>query len=360
MVSRSRVSRRSVLKASSVGALGALAGCTGGNGGGNGDDGTNGGGGGGATTLSVATFFTEEQQMYTAQIEPFMEYVEDHDDVDISFNVHPGGELGGPLEAIDLVQGGVADIATIVPAYLSESFPLTVGVELPGLDYTVEDMTKAFWELSHGYLYENEYQDLGIVPVITPVFVPAQISTVDTPFAERDSLEGLTIRTAGGIQNFTLEALGATPTQIEGPDLYTSLERGTIDGIFTHLSGAADWSLQELLGYSTSNGRFGSNTILWGMSDATFESLSETEQEVLLEASEHANSYWAEDIVRDTEETEQMFEEAGVDVYDVDEDLLDDLYENEFVDVQNRWADGVGEAGQEFLDEYQTALEDAS
>jgi TRAP-type C4-dicarboxylate transport system substrate-binding protein len=294
--------------------------------------------------------------LYQIQIGAFMDYLNNETDYAFEFETYPGGELGGPTEALNLVQGDAADISMVVPAYLSESFPLTSGFELPGFNYPIDELSKGLWAMTQGFLEENEYSDQGIKAVLSAMVPPAQVGTKETKFTETDSLDGLSLRSTGGIMNRTMKALGASPVQISGPDMYAAVERGTVSGLMTHLPGMRDYSMQEVINHATRNGDFGSNSMIWFMSQSKFDSLSEGKQDAILEAGKHAGLNNAEELSNEVEKVVGTFKDAGVDVYDVPEDVLSELNENEFTRVQNAWAEDQGDKGQAFLKEFEEQL----
>ena len=54
------------------------------------------------------------------------------------------------------------------------------------------------------------------------------------------------IRTLGGAQDSVIKALGGVPVQIPAPDLYTALQRGTVDGTIMAYTSAQSYKMDEI------------------------------------------------------------------------------------------------------------------
>ncbi len=59
------------------------------------------------------------------------------------------------------------------------------------------------------------------------------------------------VRSAGRTESWTVEALGASPIEIDTADISTSLERGLIDGTFISWSGILAFGIKDVTKYRT-------------------------------------------------------------------------------------------------------------
>ncbi len=64
-----------------------------------------------------------------------------------------------------------------------------------------------------------------------------------------DGMKGLKIRSPGGLESLLLEALGSAATRIASSEIYTSAERGIIDGASRPAQAVLDWREYEVWKY---------------------------------------------------------------------------------------------------------------
>jgi len=78
-----------------------------------------------------------------------------------------------------------------------------------------------------------------------------QLHTTKKPVERLEELKGMQIRCPPGPLTMALEALGATPTQIPTPEVYTALERGIVDGCIIPWEGAMAFKFYEVAKFHT-------------------------------------------------------------------------------------------------------------
>jgi len=145
----------------------------------------------------------------------------------IEFNLksYPEMNVQGP-EVIRLVRSGQVDIGGAPLTTVSGDVPLLDGFDLPGLHTSMEQVRKA----GHALLptANRDLEKLGVKIIATSPF-PAQVFFCKKPVAGIADLKGRKIRVAGPSQGDFLNALGAQPVAIAFGEVYTALERGTVD-----------------------------------------------------------------------------------------------------------------------------------
>ena len=155
--------------------------------------------------------------------------------------------VGGP-EAIPQAQlgeslkRGVIDM-TLVPAqFYAADMPEIQIMKLSPLT-PEEERTKgvtAYWDELHREKMNARYLNrLGGV-MNFHLFLNEPIETAD--------LTGLTIRSAPAYNRF-LQSLGAAPVSIPGPEIYSAMQRGVVDGFVYPNLGVTDLALQEVTKY---------------------------------------------------------------------------------------------------------------
>src|SRR3954469_4000215 len=145
----------------------------------------------------------------------------------IEFNLksYPEMNVQGP-EVIRLVRSGQVDIAGAPLTTVSGDVPLLDGLDLPGLHNSMEAVRKTGIAMMPAA--NRELEKLGVKIIATSPF-PAQVFFCKRPITGIADLKGRKIRVAGPSQGDFLNALGAQPVAIAFGEVYTALERGTVD-----------------------------------------------------------------------------------------------------------------------------------
>tara|TARA_R110000824_G_scaffold98382_13_gene234780 strand:+ start:911 stop:1930 length:1020 start_codon:yes stop_codon:yes gene_type:complete len=242
-------------------------------------------------TLRFADWMPESAFTTTYGAKAFMEKAQELSGGHISFQYFPAEQLGKGSEALTLLQSGVADIANVAPAYLSEHLPLSAVVELPGIVTDSCTAADKFYNLVQPGepLYEAEFKRKDVRPLFTANLGPYRILTNGKSLSTPLNISGLKLRTAGGAMAMTADRLGANPIRMQGSDVLPSLSRGTLDGVFWGLISIEDWSLETALDQMVPNLSIGSFNVTYSISDRTWEKLSPANREILVKAGQYAN-----------------------------------------------------------------------
>jgi TRAP-type mannitol/chloroaromatic compound transport system substrate-binding protein len=146
--------------------------------------------------------------------------------------VYAAGEIVGGLEVLDAVQDGTVEAGHTISAYFIGKDP-TFGIST-GLPFGMNARQQTSWMMQGGGL-ELLREFFGKSNIVN--FPCGNTGTQMGGWLRREiksvaDLDGLKFR-IGGLAGRALSKLGVVPQQIPASDIYTSLERGTID--------AAEW-----------------------------------------------------------------------------------------------------------------------
>ncbi|MBI4610895.1 MAG: TRAP transporter substrate-binding protein [Candidatus Rokubacteria bacterium] len=134
------------------------------------------------------------------------------------------------FELVRVTKAGLVDIADIILAYVAGEVPVVEAVDLPGLYPSLETSIKAHISFLQAV---KRYEDkLGGV-VLGGYIWPHQVIFSRKPIRSPADLRGLKIRVYGAGQTEFARALGAEGVPITFAEVYTALERGTVDAAFT-------------------------------------------------------------------------------------------------------------------------------
>ncbi|MCF6266017.1 MAG: TRAP transporter substrate-binding protein DctP [Desulfuromusa sp.] len=153
-----------------------------------------------------------------------------------------GPDVVPTFEQLQPVQAGIFDLAYTYSAYHSGTTPIAIG-----MDATIGDPTKRR-EAGLFDFIDKEYNKLGLKLVSFPPLTPYQFIVRDALSGKKPSLEGLKLRSIPSLQNL-IQKLGGSPVTMAGGEIYTSLQRGVIDGAPWTQVGVKDYKLNEVANY---------------------------------------------------------------------------------------------------------------
>ena len=145
----------------------------------------------------------------------------------IEFNLKswPEANVQGP-EVIRLVRSGQVDIGGAPLTTVSGDVPILDGVDLAGLNPEIDQAFKVAEAMLP--LANRELERLGVKIIATYPY-PAQVFFCRKPITGLADFKGLKVRVNGPSPGDLMNALGAQPTALAFGEVYTALERGTVD-----------------------------------------------------------------------------------------------------------------------------------
>lgn len=182
---------------------------------------------------------------------PFVKRVEEATKGRVKVVPYWGQTLCKAPDNWEAVKSGVADIAWVFLGYFPGMAPLTEVVNLPFVgfnDRVVTGMT--LWELFDkfpevkAHYAANKLLFFFATDAYVPITTKKQVKTLE-------DIKGLKLRSHAGPHIDGLKALGAVPIVMPAPDLYTSLEKGVLDGLIANPALTLTFRLQEVLKYYT-------------------------------------------------------------------------------------------------------------
>jgi TRAP-type C4-dicarboxylate transport system substrate-binding protein len=162
-----------------------------------------------------------------------------------------GSEIIPGRDQLTVCGKGGIDLIVANPNYFAGVVPEGIILGLPVVDWDFQNLLK----LTDGVADDlaEIYLKKANVRVVSG-FLSAggmYILSKTRPVSSVDDLKGLKVRTYGGYDAKVLEALGATPTRVASPEIYTAAERGTIDGGGRPAQAVLDWREYEVWKYMT-------------------------------------------------------------------------------------------------------------
>ncbi|MCD7980702.1 MAG: TRAP transporter substrate-binding protein [Clostridiales bacterium] len=281
----------------------------------------------------------------------FAAAVEEASEGYLTIEVYHGATLAGPKDTYDYVLNGSADIGWGLQSFYADTFPVTEVFMLPLIDIqSATNGSQAIWEFWNTTDYmDEEYSNFHVLLLHTNC--QSAIETVSTKIETLDDLAGMQLRGNAGPPTDFITNLGANPVSVSINDLYSNLDKGTLDGCITDWHAVNSFSLDEVLSYYLDE-NIGVSTYFMVMNQDSYDALPEVLQQLLDDV--------AEDSLKYTEVWDQYEEE-------VKEAVADELYylsdeeraklEDVAQQTIDEWIESMDAAGYDGQAIYDTAME---
>ena len=158
---------------------------------------------------------------------------------------HPSSPPG----TFDAVRDGLMDLSYVTASYTPARHVLPLMPELPGAGNTAEINSVAYSRIHWKYFQKvGEYNGVKLLAVWT--HGPGQMFTKKAVKNIND-LQGLKIRTGGGVAEAVAKALGTSAFVKPAPESYELLKSGVADGVFFPLESIISFKLDTVIGQGT-------------------------------------------------------------------------------------------------------------
>jgi TRAP-type C4-dicarboxylate transport system substrate-binding protein len=197
-------------------------------------------------TLRGASAFAQGTA-FSRPWEAFVGYVNERGEGVLQINVIGGPEAVPPFEVGNAVQSGVVDIANVTGAFYTNLIP-----EADALKLSTNTIQEQRENGCYDYINQLHQEKMNAYFLArTGDNVPFHLYL--TKPIDKPDLSGLTIRTTPVYRAF-FEKLGANLVQTAPGEVYTALERGSIDGYGWPIQGILDLGWDEQTKYRVDPG----------------------------------------------------------------------------------------------------------
>ena len=203
----------------------------------------------------------------------------------IKFEVYYSGSLIPARETLPGLQSGVADVAYVPTAYAPGKTPLCTVTSLPMTDRNFYTSAMAFADLAQTPEVKAELDKYNI-SYLSFLQTSSYHFFMNKPIASIKDIKGKKIR-AIGMQSALLKELGAVPVSIVATEIYTALERGTLDGLLGNKLFPFDYKLVEIAKHVYET-YLGSATFFMGINKDSLNKIPADIQQMFLDFREEA------------------------------------------------------------------------
>ncbi|WP_308916606.1 C4-dicarboxylate TRAP transporter substrate-binding protein [Jannaschia sp. LMIT008] len=307
---------------------------------------------------------------YSAQA-PFSKYgytewaerVRDLSNGELAPEVYTGTVLLAPRASMQGVRDNIVQVAHHAAVYTPSELPVANAVQELGFNY--DDPLAAILAVTEFSMTNEdqlqEWRDKGMV-YLGGYATPPYILFCREPIRTLDEFQGKRIRTAGSTVSLWVEAAGGVPVNVPSSEMYTGLERGTLDCASNAASDLIDRSLWEVAEHTTvlPTGMYYSGP-QWGFNPGFWASLSPEHRSVLMEATAQTIGSMMVNYIANAEAALVTAAERGNTIHEPAEDLAQsaDDFRAQAIDMAYEMAaDRYGLSnGRELIDEFRATYD---
>ena len=251
---------------------------------------------------------------YTKSVETLASAVEEKSGGKFKIRVHYAEAISPAKENLDGIKLGAFEAASFCASYHPGKNPAMTGLDLPflpvakGLD-NVYAVQEAYYQ--HPVVQKEMQRWNAIAFMPTPLPQYEFMGGGKAP-EKLEDWKGLRVRALGGIGE-AMREIGAVPTSVPAPEIYTALERGMINAAavaYTYMH--ASYRLHEISKWYTDG--LSPGTINCGLlfNRDAWQALPENYRQMLTEARPKAYEAMRDAYLEADKKNEPMFEEMGL------------------------------------------------
>ncbi|MCM3766169.1 TRAP transporter substrate-binding protein [Neobacillus niacini] len=205
-------------------------------------------------SLKFGSWTPETHHTQTNAFEPWAKLVGDETDGVVNIDVQGGSVLGGSQQSLQDVSGGVYDIGYTVAQYYPDTplFKMTV-LDLPFAFINAKDHYQKKVKVAERFVNEyvkEEFEKMGVKLLGVYSSDPLTIFST-TPIKSVKDLKGKRILLQGANWDPIIKGWGGTPVSVAIEDLYSALDRKTLDVSLYAPAGAYSTKIYEPAPYIT-------------------------------------------------------------------------------------------------------------
>ncbi|MDR5893958.1 TRAP transporter substrate-binding protein [Halomonas mongoliensis] len=287
----------------------------------------------------------------------FKDYIEENSDNTVQ--IFRFGELGESDDIMEQTQAGILQFVNQSPGFTGSLIPEAQIFFVPYLLPTDEETVIEFFNTSVAIneMFPELYAEQGL-ELLKMYPEGEMVVTLDEPFTTPEELRGKNIRTmTNPLLSATYRAFGASPTPLPWGEVYGGLQTGILDGQENPIFWIESGGLYEVSPNLVYTGHGWFTTAMMANQDF-FNGLSEEEQQLVRDASDHAYEVIIEHISGLADDSLARIQESSdeVTVTRLTEEQIE-AFRARAPQVEERFIEMTGDRGRELLDQFHADLE---
>jgi TRAP-type C4-dicarboxylate transport system substrate-binding protein len=273
------------------------------------------------TTLTMSSWVSPQHHITAVVLQGWANEAEKVTNGRVKFTMLPK-HPSAPPGTFDAVRDGLVDLSYVTASYTPARHILPMLAELPGAGETALANSVAYSRIYWKHFHKvGEYQGVKLLGVFT--HGPGQMFT-KKPVRSIADVQGLKIRTGGGVAEAVAKALGASAFVKPAPESFELLKSGVADGVFFPMESIISFKLDTVLEQATLfPGGMYSSSFGFFMNEDKWNKLSKQDQEALEKISgewiaRHAGRSW------DTADDKglEALKKSGVKIVDANAEMV--------------------------------------
>ncbi len=275
-------------------------------------------------TISVATPTADGNPMQEL-VYYFQEQVDTLLPDRVEWKNYPNSSMGSEREIGEQVIDGTLNAALVGPTNIPSFAPMNA-VRLQDVPFLFKDQDELYAASDEWYadMIDEECAEYGITTVFFEYIMGQEIENTVRPVYTPEDVEGLKIRVYDSIGPYKfVEACGGLPVAMAFSEVYTGLQQGAVDGLYTTSSNFVPQKFVEVTNYHTKLPITNCGmTLLFNLE--FLESLPEDLQEAIETAGKKTEEYCRDVVGPETRNsTYEEIAAAGVEI----SELTDEQYQ---------------------------------
>lgn len=259
---------------------------------------------------------------HTVNYSAFAARVKEKSQGRMEIRFHPASSLYPGPELIPAVLDGRAEVAPVLAAYLTDALLELGPLELPFMTSSMEEHKKAAAQLRPFYAEMLAKKGLRMLAIST---WPSQQIFSTVPIRTVADWKGKKIRVYGADSANISRLLGAAPVNIAFGEVYSALEKRTVDGAMTSATNAEPMKFFEVAKYLDYWYLAGASQEWIAVNQKAWDGLPKDLQQIVLDAVKETNleeKEWADAIAFD-QRVKKRLPELGMTVVDVPKEEIE-------------------------------------
>ena len=228
------------------------------------------------------------------------------------------GSLIPATQELPAIEKGIADIAAISPHYSPGRIPLWGIVGLHGFIPDLFGMGKAMTEFAELPIMKEELAKVNAI-YLAPMGTPAKHLISNKPVQRLDDMKGMKVRAVADEAKI-MKSIGAVPVFMPMPEVYTALQKKTIEGVLHATASHVTFKWYETCKYFTKLD-YAANGWFLVVNKNTWAKLPGDIQQIMKEVCSEWSVVWtyAYQVKGEQEAFERIFPQGGVKVIEMPE-----------------------------------------
>lgn len=302
---------------------------------------------GGKVELKLAYHLPVDHHL-SKSIEKFAKTVTERSKGEITITTYPAGQLYTDKSMNDAIMSGGLDMGLNSTAMWTTVIPALNVLDVPFLLPNYDSVAKAI-DGGLGKTLGDEMEKKGVHPLIWADYGFIQFTNNTRPITKPDDFKGLQIRGYGQIPAETIKALGGSPVTMGAAEVYTAIQRGTIDGQTSGQTAMFSRKIYEVSKYLTVTNHAFCEFVL-AVNKAKWDSLTPDQKKLVEGVANEIRDEIRKETKGEDETSLKKLKENGMEVYEVPQGEVK-LWQDATASVREDFIKANGDIGKKVVDE---------